>query len=128
MSPIGSGAPHEIVDTSRKCSPLHSYTIIHLHTASANAAQNPENESHTVNAINAITAVKTKHEISPQLGMGPFVLFFADAALGLWYVKATTVFARSSQLSPQQTAKNGKGKWKPQNASTLLCHRHWDGL
>ncbi|XP_010176073.2 gamma-crystallin D-like [Antrostomus carolinensis] len=40
--------------------------------------------------------------------MGPFVLLFADAALGLWYIKATTVLAHSSQLSSQQTAKTGK--------------------
>lgn len=63
-----------------------------------------------LNANNALTTTKTKHEISTQLTMYLFVSLFAGAALGLWYIKATTVFAHSSQLSPQQTAKNGKGK------------------
>jgi len=41
-SSIGSGALHETVGTCWKCSPLHSYTILHLHKASADDVQNPE--------------------------------------------------------------------------------------
>uniref|UniRef100_A0A8B9E2U2 Beta/gamma crystallin 'Greek key' domain-containing protein n=1 Tax=Anser cygnoides TaxID=8845 RepID=A0A8B9E2U2_ANSCY len=45
---------------------------------------------------------------SPQSLKWALVLHFADAVAGLWYIKATTVFAHNSQLSPQQTAKTGE--------------------
>lgn len=67
-------------------------------------------------------------EIPTDPKMVSFVLLFTDGALGLWYIKASTMSAHSSQLSSQQIFRSGKEKWKPQYASALLWHRHQGGL
>lgn len=65
------------------------------------------------NAINVITAIKTKHEKSPQLRVVSFVLLFADGALGFWYIKAKQSLVTALNFHLSKFSEVGKRSGNP---------------
>lgn len=79
-----------------------------------------------VNATNTVTEAKKNNMRSPQSLKWALVLHFADAVAGLWYIKATTVFAEVKAESCEQTAKTGEVVEDPGCQYPALRHTRMD--